>query len=121
MLFAAFGAVALVLAAGGVYGLASFSVSQRRKEIGIRLAVGATGGAVRRMVLSEGARLALIGCGIGLGLAWVLARLVASALFGVTTLEPMGFAAVAALLCAAVVAATWSPAARAGGWSRGRC
>ena len=73
------------------------------------------------MVLSEGARLALIGWEIGLGLAWVFVRLVASALFGVTVLEPMSFAAVAALLCAAVVAATWSPPCGRAGWSRGRC
>ena len=85
-----FGGSALLLAAIGIYGVMAYSVAQRTQEIGIRLALGAGGSAVRRMVLLQGLRLAVVGVVIGLLSSYGLTRFIASFLFGVNALDPLG-------------------------------
>src|ERR1700704_72347 len=92
------GTMALVLGIIGIYGVISYTVSQRQREIGIRLALGAQSGDVLQMVLRQGARMALVGVAIGIGAALGLTRLMTSLLFGVSPVDPSAFAAVAALL-----------------------
>ncbi|MFL5454213.1 MAG: FtsX-like permease family protein, partial [Myxococcales bacterium] len=96
-----------------IYGVISYSVSQRTRELGIRLALGATAEAVLRLVLSQG--LLLVGAGIVLGLAasFALTRVLASLLYGVGTLDPLTLASDSAVLAAAAVLACWLPARRA--------
>jgi putative ABC transport system permease protein len=108
-----FGGCALLLAAIGIYGLMAYSVEQRTQEIGIRLALGAPASHVRKMVVSQGMALALVGMVIGLGGAFYLARLIASFLFGVTAKDPMVFAGVPLLLTAVAFLSVWIPARRA--------
>ncbi len=93
LLMAVFGGSALLLAAIGIYGLMAYSVAQRTQEIGIRLALGAGSTAVKRMVVVQGMRLALVGVAIGLASAFGLTRFIASLLFGVKALDPTAFAA----------------------------
>jgi ABC-type antimicrobial peptide transport system permease subunit len=112
-LFGAFGVLALVLAISGVYGLVSFSVSQRSQEIGIRMAVGATTGHISRHVLREGLWLAGFGAALGLGLAFGFGRLLGSALFGLVDLNPLTLAAAVGLLLGAAIGASWFPSLRA--------
>ena len=107
------GAMALALGIIGIYGVISYTVSQRKREIGIRLALGAQGGDVLQMVLKQGARLALVGVAVGLGAALGLTELMKSLLFGVTARDPMTFAAVAALLLFVALLASYIPARRA--------
>ena len=107
------GAMALVLGIIGIYGVISYTVSQRQREIGIRLALGAQRGNVMQMVLRQGANMALLGVAIGVGVALALTRLMASLLFGVTAHDPMTFAAVAALLLFVALLACYVPARRA--------
>lgn len=107
------GAMALALGIIGIYGVISYSVSQRKREIGIRLALGAQSGDVVSMVLRQGARLALLGVGIGVAAALGLARLMTSLLFGVTPHDPLTFGAVAALLILIALIACYVPARRA--------
>jgi putative ABC transport system permease protein len=107
------GAMALVLGIIGIYGVISYTVSQRKREIGIRLALGAQSGDVFRMVLRQGAKMALGGVAIGIGAALGLTGLMKSLLFGVTTRDPMTFAAVAALLILISLLASYIPARRA--------
>jgi predicted permease len=107
------GAMALSLGIIGIYGVISYTVSQRKREIGIRLALGAQSGDVVGMVLRQGARLALIGVSIGVVAAFALARLMTSLLFGVTAHDPLTFAAVAALLILIALLACYIPARRA--------
>ncbi|HYL61718.1 MAG TPA: ABC transporter permease [Candidatus Methylomirabilis sp.] len=106
-------AMALALGIIGIYGVISYSVSQRRREIGIRLALGAQGGDVLQMVLSHGAKMTLIGVSVGIGAAWGLTRLMSSLLFGVTAHDPLTFAVVAAVLMLAALMACYIPARRA--------
>jgi predicted permease len=106
-------AMALALGIIGIYGVIAYTVSERRREIGIRLALGAQGGEVVSMVLRQGARLALLGVGIGLAAAFGLARLMMSLLFGVTPHDPLTFAAMAALLILVALLASYIPARRA--------
>lgn len=113
LLLAAFGALALVLAAIGTYGMIAYSVNQRTKEIGIRLALGATRADVRRMVLVAGLRLAIIGVGIGVLLAAAATRLLSTLLFQVPSLDPATFAVTIAVLVGAALAASYIPARRA--------
>ena len=113
LLMTIFGSAALLLAAIGIYGLMAYSVAQRTQEIGIRLALGATASDVRRMVIGQGMRLALIGVVIGLGSAFGLARLIASLLYGVTPRDPAVFAATAAMLAAVAFVGVSLPARRA--------
>jgi predicted permease len=106
-------AMALALGLIGIYGVISYTVSQRKREIGIRLALGAQSGDVVGMVLRQGAKLALLGVCIGLTAAFGFARLMTSLLFGVTPHDPMTFGAVAALLILIALLACYIPARRA--------
>jgi predicted permease len=108
-----FAGVALLLAAIGVYGILSYSVSQRTREFGIRMALGATSGAVRRRVLAQGATLAGIGLLTGLlGAVW-LSKLLQSLVFGVSVTDPAIFALVTLCLAVVAMAAGYVPARRA--------
>jgi predicted permease len=107
------GAMALTLGIIGIYGVISYTVSQRQREIGIRLALGAQGGDVLQMVLRQGARLALLGVGIGVCAAFALTQLMRNLLFGVTAYDPVTFVAVAVLLIVVVLLASYIPARRA--------
>jgi putative ABC transport system permease protein len=108
-----FGSLALVLAAIGIYGLMAYSVQQRRREIGIRLALGADRRDVRNMVVSQGMRLALIGVVIGTSASFGLTRLLASFLFRVQARDPLVFIGVPLLLSVVALLAVWLPARRA--------
>lgn len=105
LLLGGFGLGALLLASLGIYGVIAYSVSERRREIGIRMALGATAADIRRVVLTDGLRLTLIGLGIGLVLSLVAAKLMASALFGISPFDPVTFASVVAIF---LVTATMS-------------
>ena len=107
------GAMAMALGMIGIYGVISYTVSQRRREIGIRLALGAQRGDVLQMVLRQGAKTALVGVAVGIGSALGLTELMRSLLFGVSARDPMTFAAVAALLIFVAFVASYIPARRA--------
>ncbi len=107
------GGMALLLGIIGTYGVVSYTVAQRRREVGIRLALGAEPAAVKGMFLRQGMVLSAIGCGVGLAGAIALARLMKSLLFGVTPLDPMTYAVMPAVLLAAAVVACYFPARRA--------
>ncbi|MGH9472598.1 MAG: FtsX-like permease family protein [Terriglobales bacterium] len=113
LLLGIFAALALVLAGVGIYGVISYSVTQRHQEIGIRMALGADPPAVLRLVVGEGLRLALLGVAAGLAGAFLLTRLMASLLFGVRASDPATFALTAAVLAAIAVFASYWPARRA--------
>ena len=113
LLIAAFAGIALVLALVGVYGVIAYSVAQRGREIGIRLALGASGRRVLRGVVGEGIRLAAIGSAIGLMLALGAGRLVRSQLYGISATDPLTLAAAAAMLIAIAVLGSAIPAWRA--------
>jgi ABC-type antimicrobial peptide transport system permease subunit len=112
-LMSVFGAAALLLAAIGLYGLMAYSVEQRTQEIGIRLALGADAQGVRRMVVRQGLRLAIIGIVVGLACAFVLTRFIASMLYGVQAWDPLVFIGVPIVLTAVAFLAAWVPARRA--------
>jgi predicted permease len=107
------GAMAMVLGMIGIYGVISYTVSQRRREIGIRLALGAQRGDVLQMLLRQGAKTALVGVAIGIGSALGLTELMRSLLFGVSARDPITFASVAALLILMAFLASYIPARRA--------
>lgn len=109
----AFAVAAMALAALGVFGLMSYVVRQRRRELGVRLALGAAPRSLTRLVLVRGMRYALAGTVLGLALTALEARWLAALLFGVSALDPVTTAAAAALLLAAALAACWIPGARA--------
>ena len=113
LLLTIFGAVALVLAAIGIYGLMAYSVQQRTQEIGIRMALGANRSTIRKLVVWHGMRLALIGVALGIGAAFGLTRLLASFLFGVKSWDPMVFVSVPIVLSGVALLAVWLPATRA--------
>lgn len=113
ILIAFFGIVALLLATAGVFGVMAYSVSRRTREIGVRVALGARSQDVLAMILGQGLRTILIGLAIGLAGSLVLTRTMASLLFGVTSTDPLTFAAVIALLIAAALLACYIPARRA--------
>ncbi len=113
LLFLTFAAVALALAAVGLYGVLSYTVSQQTVEIGIRAALGATGGNIGRLVLLRGARLVGLGLFAGLGAALLAGGLVAGLLFGVTPRDPATFAVVSLFLTAVALFAVAIPARRA--------
>jgi putative ABC transport system permease protein len=113
VLFASFAALGLVLAMIGIYGVMAYSVSQRTNEIGIRVALGAQKKSVMRMILRQGATLALLGVAIGLAASFALSRVLSGLLFGVQASDPLTFAAVAVLVLGVAMAACYIPARRA--------
>jgi putative ABC transport system permease protein len=113
LLLISFALLALLLAAVGIYGVISHSVSEQRREIGIRMALGAASPRVLRMVLTEGLKLSLLGIGAGLVAAVLLTRLMATMVYEVGTLDPLTFFIVPALLISVAVAAAWVPGWRA--------
>jgi predicted permease len=113
LLLTIFGAIALVLAAIGIYALMAFSVQQRTQEIGIRMALGADRGRIRKLVVWEGMRLAIVGVVLGVGASFGLTRLIASFLFGVKSWDPAVFVLVPLILACVALCAVWLPAARA--------
>jgi putative ABC transport system permease protein len=108
-----FGSMALVLAVIGIYGVIGYSVRQRTREIGIRVALGADAHQVRTMVLRQGMSLALLGVSIGLVSAFGLTRVLATFLFGVTPHDSVVFISVPVVLSAAALVGVWLPARRA--------
>jgi putative ABC transport system permease protein len=112
-LLAAFAALALALASLGIYGVLSYSVSQRTQEIGVRMALGAGRKEVLRLVLADGMLLAVAGVAIGLGVSFALTRLMAGLLFGVSASDPLTLGGVTLLLLAVALTACFIPARRA--------
>jgi len=112
-LLGAFGVVALLLAAVGLYGVVAFAVAQRTREIGIRVALGAQGGEVLGLMLRQGVRLAGIGLLVGVPLAFVVARLVSGFLVGAGAADPVVFVGAAGLLAFVTLVASYVPARRA--------
>ncbi|MFL6276266.1 MAG: ABC transporter permease [Blastocatellia bacterium] len=108
-----FAALALLLAAIGLYGVIAYLVAQRRHEIGIRVALGASRADVLKLVLSQAIQLALIGVAIGLAAALALTRFMSSLLFGVSATDPLTFASICAILIAVALTASYLPARRA--------
>jgi putative ABC transport system permease protein len=107
------GIIALVLGAVGVYGVMSYAVSERTNEFGIRMAMGATSNDIQRLVLGKGALLTVIGMGIGLPIAFVLASALSSLLFGVKVADPIAFIVIPLVLAAVATLASYLPARRA--------
>jgi putative ABC transport system permease protein len=113
VLLAGFAALALLLAAVGIYGVISYSVRQRMHELGIRMALGAQTGDVMKLILMQGLKLSLTGVAIGLTAAFSLTRWMKSLLFEVRPTDPMTFGVIALLLIAVSLLACWIPARRA--------
>jgi putative ABC transport system permease protein len=113
LILALFGIVALALATMGTYGVISFGVAQRTREIGIRVALGAQRGELLRMIVRQGLFLSLVGGAIGLVAALAATRVLRSLLFEVVPSDPLTFVAILAVLALAVLAASWIPARRA--------
>ena len=112
-LLGAFAAVALVLAVVGLYGSIAYTVTQRTRELGIRIALGASSRAVLRLVVGDGVRLALVGLVVGIGTAVLATRTLASLLYSVSAGDPLTFAVIAALVAVVALAASYLPARRA--------
>lgn len=112
-LFAIFGLGALFMAAVGLYGVISFSVRQRTQEVGIRMAMGAEGGHVLRMVLGQGAVQVVLGLGLGLALGWFISRAMQITIFGIEPWDPAVFAAIAMVMLTTGFLASFVPARRA--------
>jgi len=108
-----FGLVALMLSAIGIYGITSYAVAQRTREIGIRMALGAQLGDVLKLVLSHGVKLTIIGVAIGLLGAYVVTRAITSVLYGVSPTDPLTFGAVSLLLVFVALLACYVPAKKA--------
>jgi putative ABC transport system permease protein len=113
VLLASFAALALLLAAVGIYGVISYAVRQRTREIGIRMALGARRVDVLRMVIRQGITLTLLGIGLGLAVAWAFTRMMTTLLFDVQPADPLTFSAIAFLLFTVGLLACWFPARRA--------
>jgi ABC-type antimicrobial peptide transport system permease subunit len=113
ILLGIFAALALVLSCVGIYGVISYLVGQRTHEIGVRMALGAQRSDVMRLVLGQGAKMALMGVAIGIAAALGLTRLMANELFGVSAHDPLTFVTVAILLTLVALLACYLPARRA--------
>jgi len=113
VLFSVFAGIGLVLVTIGVYSVVSWTVTQQRHEIGIRMALGASAGDVRSMVLTSTLRFVLMGVAAGIVLAWVVGRVLASQVWGVSGYDPMTLCAVIAVLIAVGLAAAYVPSLRA--------
>jgi putative ABC transport system permease protein len=113
LLFGMFAVAALVMAAIGVYGVASYTLAQRTQEIGIRVALGANRADVSRLVMMQGLWPTAIGIAIGIAVAAVATRMIGAMVYGVTPLDPATFASAAFVLVTVAAAATWLPARRA--------
>ena len=113
MLLGIFAALALVLAAVGIYGVMSYSVAQRTREIGIRLALGAQRNDVLKMTMGQGLKLVVIGVALGLVSALILTRVMASLLFGVSATDPITFVTISLVLMSVALVASFIPALRA--------
>ncbi len=113
LLVTVFAGLALLLALVGVYGILSYTVAQRKAEMGIRMAMGAAPGNVVRLIVVQGTRLALWGLALGLLGALAMTRFLQALLFGVGTADPVTFVVVLALVFAAALLASWLPARRA--------
>jgi putative ABC transport system permease protein len=113
ILLGAFSAIAMLLASIGIYGVLAYSVTQRSRELGIRMALGAARGRVLRLVIGQGMVLALIGIAIGLVGAFALTRLLGAQLYSITPTDPGTFVGVSLLLAAIALVATLVPALRA--------
>jgi putative ABC transport system permease protein len=112
-LYGFFGVTALLLATAGVFGVMSYAVSRRTREIGVRVALGASSREVLRMILGQGTTTILIGVAFGLAFSLALTRVGASMLFGVTATDPLTFSGVILLLVSAALLACYIPARRA--------
>jgi ABC-type antimicrobial peptide transport system permease subunit len=108
-----FAAAALLLAVVGLYGVMAYAVTRRTREIGIRIALGATPAKILSLVLKQGARVTAVGVVIGVVGSFLLTRAIRSLLFGLSPTDPLTFAAVALLLIAVALLACWVPARRA--------
>jgi ABC-type antimicrobial peptide transport system permease subunit len=113
LLLVLFAGVAMTLGAVGIYGVISYTVSQRTREIGIRQALGAQSGDVMRLVVGKGLKLALAGVAIGIAGAIALTRVMESLLFNVSATDPLTFMAVSAILIIVALGACFVPARRA--------
>jgi hypothetical protein len=113
LLFATFGTVALVLMAAGLCGTLLYAVGRRRRELGIRLALGEAPARLEGRILGQGLRMAASGCVIGIAGAWIFGRLLRSRLFGIQPHDPVTIAGAVAVLLGVVVVSSWLPARRA--------
>jgi putative ABC transport system permease protein len=105
--------LALILGAVGLYGVLSYVVAERTREIGVRMALGATSGVVRRQVVSQGTKVVLVGVGIGVVTAYLSTRFLERLLFEVKAVDPIVFAAMSALMVVVGMLASYMPARRA--------
>jgi len=112
-LLGAFGGIAMLLAVVGIYGVVSYAVTKRTREIGVRVALGARGVDVLKLVIGQGMKMVVIGMAIGLLMSFALTWLTASLLFGVSATDPLTFAVISALLALVALLACWLPARRA--------
>jgi putative ABC transport system permease protein len=113
ILFATFAGVALVLGVVGIYGVLSFLVARRRREMGVRMALGAQRRDVLLLVMKEGGKFSLVGIGLGVIGAFLLAKLLSTQLYGVSALDPMTYISVSLLVGVVTLAACYVPARRA--------
>ena len=114
LLFATFAVITMLLAIVGVYGVMASTVRERQRELGIRMALGASASALRALVLRQGLLLAVAGSVIGVGVSLASTRLLTSVLYGISATDPLTYAAIVALVLAAATLACWIPARRAG-------